>query len=158
MRALIIASFLLACLAAAQPGFAQPKAVTHIWFKSPPEIAEGGKLINEGRVEEGIAVIRKVIHKGLPLDIRAHANTNLCGGYLKLGNYKKAIRMCKRAIKVDAQIWQAFSNRGAARYALGQYAGAAEDFRRAIALDPENAALKENLALAEEGERGIVQH
>lgn len=158
MRGLKVVSLFLVLIGVSQSVLAQPKAVSRIWFNSPPEIREGGKLINEGEVEEGIAMIRSVINKGLPLKFQAHGYTNLCGGYLRLQEYTKAIRYCRRAIKFDSTIWQALSNRGAARFALGRYGEAAEDFRRAIKLDPENTALKENLAMAEEGARNVRQH
>lgn len=159
MREWIVGTFLLALVGAVYPAAASgPRAVTHIWFDSPPEITQGGKLISEGKIEEGMALIRKVMHVGLPMKFQARGYTNLCGGYLKMKEYSKAIRQCRRAIKMDSSIWQALSNRGAARFALGRYSDASEDFRRAIELDPENAALKENLALAEEGERSIRKH
>ena len=160
MRAIIIGIFCLAALGAhgAAAGKSPTAAVTHIWFESPPEIAEGGRLINEGKIEEGMKLIRRVLDHDLPSDARAFAYTNLCGGYLELNKYTKAIRTCRRAIKRNSRIWQALSNRGVARFELGRFDGAVEDFRRAIKLDPENEALKKNLALAEQGQRSIILH
>lgn len=158
MRTIIGGLLLLLLSSGGLPVLAAPAAVTHIWFESPSEITEGGKLINDGQAEKGIALIKRVMDKGLPNDIRAVGYTNLCGGYLHLDRYKKAIQQCRRAIKLNTTIWQAFSNRGVARFALGRYAEAVEDFRRALELDPDNPSLTENLALAEKSQRSIRKH
>lgn len=157
MRILISSFLLLAVLGAGAPVWAQPAAATYIWLGTPSEITDGGKLINEGKAEEGIALIRTVMNKQLPRKALVAGHTNLCGGYLTLKRYRKAIRNCDRAIRMGTQLWQAYSNRGAARFALGRSDPAIADYRRAIELNPENENLRANLALIE-GDKRIRVH
>jgi tetratricopeptide (TPR) repeat protein len=57
------------------------------------------------------------------------------------GKYEKAVAEFTRAIKLDPNYADAYSNRGNAYAAIGQYDLAIADHNKAIELDPEEAFL-----------------
>lgn len=62
------------------------------------------------------------------------ANVARHGESLRLsGNYSQALTYFDRAIELKPDYWWALAHRGAARGALGAFAGAHEDFERALA-------------------------
>ncbi|CAI5470261.1 unnamed protein product, partial [Closterium sp. Yama58-4] len=67
----------------------------------------------------------------------------------QLGNYMEAAADSRRAVAVDPRYSKAYSRLGHACMALGRHHEAIEEgFKKALELDPSNAAHKENLKAA----------
>ncbi len=128
-------------------------AKTTLWFDVPQELAQGGRMINDGRVEEGMDLTRKMLGESLGMNGMAMAYTNLCAGYLHLGQYQEAMRECQRGLKLRPRQWQALNNRGGANHGLGNYAAAISDFMRALMLKPDNEDIAYNLNISRISQR-----
>ena len=77
--------------------------------------------------------------KALELDPQlwtAQNNRAMC--WLNLGRFGEAVDDCNSVLDADAGNVKALLRRGTAKQALGQLAGAAEDFRRVTELQPSN--------------------
>ena len=69
-------------------------------------------------------------------------------GYVMLGNYDGAIVSFTKAIELDSNSVEAYSNRGAAYIDKGSFDAAILDFNKAIKLDPNLAEAYYNRAIA----------
>ncbi len=61
-----------------------------------------------------------------------------------------AIDECNKAIKTFPGDWRAINNRGTAYFLTGQFADYADDYRRALQLNPESDIIKYNIDLIED--------
>lgn len=76
--------------------------------------------------------------------------SNRAAAYSHIGEHQKAITDCNTAIKLDPKYSKAYSRLGLAYFSLGKYREAVEfGYRKALELEPSNAAAKESLAAAE---------
>ncbi len=128
-------------------------AKTTIWFDVPQELAQGGRMINEGKIEAGMDLTRKMLGESLGINGLAMAHTNLCAGYLYLGQYQEAMHECQLGLRLRPRQWQALNNRGGAYHGLGNYAAAISDFMRALMLKPDNEDIASNLNMSRISQR-----
>jgi len=86
----------------------------------------------------------------LPLDARLTlgARLNLASLLLEEGALEEAARLCREATEVAPTIAQAWSQLGLVERRRGAIAVAISAYRRALALDPHQAATRQNLAVA----------
>ena len=77
----------------------------------------------------------------------APAMLNLGFVYLQMKRFADVERLMTEVIRLDSRQPQAFAMLGAARLQNGNYAGAREAFRRALALDPRNPMALEGVQL-----------
>ena len=66
----------------------------------------------------------------------------------RLGDYEGAIADFERAIEINPQYANAYSNRGFAKSRLGDYEGAMADYERAIEINPQMHRARFNLGRA----------
>jgi len=59
------------------------------------------------------------------------AKSNLCAGYLLLGQYQEALSHCDEVIAENDTYWRAYSNRALVHIKLGQLQEAEQDLQRA---------------------------
>jgi tetratricopeptide (TPR) repeat protein len=147
---LLTATFLMAMPSSWASG---ELASTTLWFDVPQELAEGGRMIDKGLVEEGMEITREMMRKSLGINGLAMAHTNLCAGYLHLGEYQEAMRECELGLKLRPRQWQALNNRGGANHGLGNFDAAISDFMRALILQPGNEDIAYNLNMARINQR-----
>ena len=62
-------------------------------------------------------------------------------------DYNEAIKFYDEAIKADENCWQAYNNRGLARYEIYHYQAALLDFEAALKFQPRIQQIKENREL-----------
>ncbi|KAK6939870.1 Tetratricopeptide repeat 1 [Dillenia turbinata] len=75
---------------------------------------------------------------------------NRAAAYTQIHKYAEAISDCHKSIDIDPNYSKAYSRLGIAYYAQGRYRDAInEGFLKALRLDPNNDAVKENLQAAE---------
>ncbi|XP_050364927.1 uncharacterized protein LOC126783493 [Argentina anserina] len=75
---------------------------------------------------------------------------NRAAAYTQIHKYSEAVRDCLRSIEIDPNYSKAYSRLGLAYYAIGNYREAIDKgFKKALQLDPNNEAVKENIRVAE---------
>ncbi|XP_050212988.1 uncharacterized protein LOC126664575 isoform X3 [Mercurialis annua] len=76
---------------------------------------------------------------------------NRAAAFTQVHKYTEAISDCLKSIEIDPHYSKAYSRLGLAYYALGNYRDAIDrGFRKALALDPDNESVKENIRVAEQ--------
>ena len=163
MRLLSFSMVLAACLWAGGPalGASQPDhrpSGDIIWFQPSRVIIEGTHLIENGRVEEGMAMIRQEMEKDLHRNDRESGHNNLCVGHLLLKQFDEALKQCSITIGLKPSMWQGYNNRGNARLALGDVAGAIPDCEKALELNPDSITVQGNLDLAKRRLAELKKH
>jgi tetratricopeptide (TPR) repeat protein len=73
---------------------------------------------------------------------RQAALSNLCAGYVLLGNYESALGYCDQALAENERNWRAYSNRALTYLRMGRHEEAAADVERGQALAPQAKTLK----------------
>ncbi|KAH9756989.1 TPR REGION domain-containing protein [Citrus sinensis] len=77
--------------------------------------------------------------------------SNRAAAYTQIHQYAEAVRDCLKSIDIDPNYSKAYSRLGLAYYAQGNYNDAIEKgFKKALQLDPNNEAVKENIRMAEQ--------
>ncbi|PRQ26537.1 putative acetyltransferase A, auxiliary subunit [Rosa chinensis] len=75
---------------------------------------------------------------------------NRAAAYTQIHKYAEAVRDCLQSIEIDPNYSKAYSRLGLAYYAVGNYREAIDKgFKKALQLDPNNEAIKENIRVAE---------
>ncbi|XP_057974136.1 small glutamine-rich tetratricopeptide repeat-containing protein 2 isoform X2 [Malania oleifera] len=83
---------------------------------------------------------------------------NRAAAYTQIHRYTEAIRDCQKSIEIDPNYSKAYSRLGFAYYAEGNYTDAiSKGFLKALQLDPNNDAVKENIRVAEQKLREELQ-
>lgn len=80
--------------------------------------------------------------------------SNRAAAYTQIHHYAEAVRDCLKSIDIDPNYSKAYSRLGLAYFAQGNYNDAIEKgFKKALQLDPNNEAVKENIRMAEQKSR-----
>merc|ERR1719281_231820 len=75
-----------------------------------------------------------------------HSNCALA--FMKLKDFEAAAAECDRALRLEPRYMKAVHRRGKAKYELGRYEDAVEDFQKAQAMAPNNATINADLMAA----------
>eukprot|EP00960_Hanusia_phi_P071695 767610-Hanusia_phi.AAC.1 len=75
--------------------------------------------------------------------------SNRSAAYAKLGNWDKSLEDAVACIAASPTFVKGWTRKGAALFEKGKYNEAAEAYRKALRLEPENASAKQQLARAE---------
>jgi TolB-like protein/Tfp pilus assembly protein PilF len=105
-------------------------------------LAYGTFLFTNGRAGEAVVPYEQAT---MLAPDNQNAFNNLCGAYIHVGDFDKAATACKRSLAI-APGRGSYSNVGTVEYYRGNYAEAAEMFRKAIELTPGDHRLWGNLA------------
>lgn len=110
---------------------------------SMPYVNRGTALIKMKELERGLDDLNRAVE----LNPRARVGLyNRALALKNMGRYEEALSDLNRAIAIKPDS-EAHNNRGNVRKRLGDNAGAVEDYRKALELEPKNAATWFNLAL-----------
>jgi len=105
-------------------------------------LAYGNFLLAHGRAAEAVSAYQRATE--LTPD-NPSAFSNLGGAYFAMGDFERAAAAFSRSLALEPRR-ASYSNTGTVRYYLGQYAEAAELYRKAIELAPADHRLWGNLA------------
>jgi tetratricopeptide (TPR) repeat protein len=120
---------------------------------SNPQLAEGAKALDAGRVEEGIRLTLDGLQSPNSLDDKAAGYSNLCAGYALLKQWEEALKHCNTALSLDKKNWRTFNNRAAIYSGRGQFDLAMKDIRTGLELAPNSRTLQESLRIIQENRR-----
>jgi len=145
LTAASIGLLLLSGLAAAQSNtrdFGNETVPKTVIGPSNPALYDGAQALMAGDAETGV---RKTL-QGLEVAVgeREHeaALSNLCAGYILLGQYQAALGYCDLLLARNDENWRAYNNRAVIYIKLGQYEKAENDLARGEALRPGAHTLK----------------
>jgi tetratricopeptide (TPR) repeat protein len=97
------------------------------------------------KFELAVRCLREAVRRGGGSVVSVHVN--LAAAELKLNNLPQALDAANDAIKLDDECAEAYANRGAVKAAMGHRDSAIADFERALKLDPNCTAARQNLNL-----------
>jgi tetratricopeptide (TPR) repeat protein len=114
-----------------------------------PATADDFETCSKASGREAIAACTRAIDTGRYSGRRlAGLLTNRCAELPDVQENDKAIEDCSKAIQIDPNIPDAYSNRGHAYFAKGQYDRAIDDLNEAVRLSPDDAEVLNNRGLA----------
>ncbi|KAJ3130947.1 hypothetical protein HK100_007124 [Physocladia obscura] len=108
---------------------------------------QGNKLVAEKKYQQAIAKYTQAIELA-PDNAVYYANR--AAAYSQDDDHANAVEDSKRAIEVDPSYSKAYSRMGHAHFCLGNYEESVEAYETGLKLDPSNAAMKQNLAAAQQ--------
>ena len=139
-----IGLLLLPALVSAQSNrpFESDTATKTVIGPANPDLQDGAKALLAGDAELGV---RKTL-EGLEVAVgeREHeaALSNLCAGYILLGQYQAALGYCDLLLARNDENWRAYNNRAVIYIKTGQYEKAERDLAKGEALRPGAHTLK----------------
>ncbi|MDX1482578.1 MAG: tetratricopeptide repeat protein [Woeseiaceae bacterium] len=139
-----IGLLLLPALVSAQSNrpFESDTATKTVIGPANPDLQEGAQALLAGDAELGV---RKTL-EGLEVAVgeREHeaALSNLCAGYILLGQYQAALGYCDLLLARNDENWRAYNNRAVIYIKTGQYEKAERDLAKGEALRPGAHTLK----------------
>ncbi len=147
MKHVLVAAAMIA--GALSGGAADARSQTTIWLGPNLAITEAARMIDRGKLSEGMQRTRRAMaQKDLHPNDQAAAYNNLCVGHIGLKLYQNAVDFCGRALRLRPGMWQAHNNRGNAYLGMADYDSAIQDYRRAMKLRPDLELIEFNLYLA----------
>jgi len=105
---------------------------------SNPDLNNGANALLAGQAEEGVRLTLLGLKFESSRRERLAAMSNLCAGYIMLGQLDTALSYCDQVLEEDDRYWRAYSNRALAYIELERYEDAEQDVQKAEAL-AENA-------------------
>lgn len=104
-------------------------------------LTEGTEAMVAERWRQGVELLEAGIKVASDPDQRAAAYSNLCAGYIALGDYDRALINCDAALKIDTNNWRTYNNRAGALLGKGRLDEALHDVEAGLALNPEGSVL-----------------
>ena len=133
-------------------------AAGSVCMASPQNETESSKTVlgprNAPLADGAAALMRRDAKRGVELTLhglriaqgrreRHAALSNLCAGYVLLGDYPTALSYCDQAIAESDHNWRSYSNRALTHLRMGHHEEAAADVERGLAMAPNARSLKE---------------
>jgi len=103
---------------------------------------DGANALKAGDVEEGIRLTIIGLQQSASARDRQAGKSNLCAGYLMLGQLDTALAYCNEVLSENDQHWHAYSNRALIYVKLERFAEAEEDLKKGEAISPNARTLK----------------
>ena len=119
-------------------GFASAAAQqnTTILGPSNPNLYHGANELLDGNAEEGVRLTLLGIQAVSSSRDRLTGMSNLCAGFIMLGQLETALTYCDKVLAENDGHWRAYSNRALAYLKLGQLEQAEQDLQSAEAIAP----------------------
>lgn len=136
-----LAIALLAALASAAAAAGEP-AMSATVIGPNSLLTEGTDAMLAERWQRGIELLEEGLKSSSDASERAAALSNLCAGYVALGDYDRALESCDAALKLDAGNWRTYNNRAGALLGKGRLDEALHDVEAGLALDPIGVTLR----------------
>ena len=105
-------------------------------------LADGAQALLAGDAEKGVQLTLRGLAIAQGQRERQAALSNLCAGYLMLGQIDEALAYCDRALADNDRNWRAYSNRALVYIELKRFDEAEADVDRGQELAPNSKYLK----------------
>ena len=132
---------LLAALASAAAAAGEP-AMSVTVIGPSNLLTEGTDAMLAERWQRGIELLEEGLKSSSDTSERAAALSNLCAGYVALGDYDRALESCDEALKLDSGNWRTYNNRAGALMGKGRLDEALHDVEAGLALNPIGVTLQ----------------
>ena len=131
-RVLVVAGLCLICLSATA------RQNTTVLGPRNLDLHAGANALLAGDAEEGVRLtLLGLKREGSGRD-RTTGLSNLCAGYIMLGQIEEGLKYCDQALEQNDQYWRAYSNRALAYVKLDRLEEAEQDLQKAEALAPKS--------------------
>lgn len=117
--------------------------VSHTVIGTDPSLTAGAHALRMGDFEEGLSLTIEGLNSTMTMTLRdrAGALSNLCAGYLGIGQYVKALESCDQALELNDRNWRIYNNRALALLGAGRIVAARDDLEKGLALNPDSSTL-----------------
>ena len=105
-------------------------------------LADGADALTSNDAERGVALTEKGLAIAQGAFEEKAGLSNLCAGYLMLGQLEQALDACNEVIQKHPDFWRAYNNRALVLTQLGRFEEAEADIARGQALRPTSKKLK----------------
>ena len=119
----------------------QQEATTIIGPRNLP-LYDGAQALIAGNDEEGVELTLEGLKIAAGRREEEAALSNLCAGYIKLGNYGEALKYCDILLTRNDKSWRGYNNRAVIYIMTKQYEKADADLLKAEELNPGANTLK----------------
>ena len=116
-------------------------------------LADGSMALLNRQWAKGIDLTEMGLKDVVSNEDRAAGYANLCGAYIALKQFERALENCDRSIAIVQTNWRAWQNRAAANLSLGRVDDSLRDIERGLAINPNAPELQQTLAIARGRER-----
>ena len=106
-------------------------------------LADGADALKKGDIDEGVRLTLLGLETAYGLREKTAALSNLCAGYMMLGEFERSLGYCNQAIEVTDRNWRAYNNRALVYMELDRFEEAEADVIRGQELAPTAHTLKE---------------
>jgi tetratricopeptide (TPR) repeat protein len=127
-RALAVAGLCLICLNAIA------RQNTTVLGPSNADLHAGANALLAGDAEEGVRLTLLGLRYEGNSRNRVTGLSNLCAGYIMLGQPEEGLKYCAEVLEQDDQYWRAYSNRALAYMQLDRLEEAEQDLQKAEAI------------------------
>jgi len=104
---------------------------------------DGANALLAGDAEEGVPLTLKGLQVAHGQREQKIAHSNLCAGFLMLGQAETALEHCNWVLEIDPYNWRAYNNRALVYLQLKRYEESEADIKRGQELNPRSEKLKE---------------
>ncbi len=109
---------------------------------SNPNLKDGAVALKARDLEEGIRLTILGLQQARSARERQSAKSNLCAGYVMLGQLDTALAYCNEVLGENDRHWRAYSNRALIYLKLERYAEAEQDLEKGEAINSSSKTLK----------------
>ena len=127
------------CLTAA---IAQGQESKTILGPTNPDLHHGAQALLAGNAEEGVRLTLLGVQGAANSRERITGLSNLCAGYIMLGDFDTALDYCDRVLGENDEHWRTYSNRAVAYIKVGRFEEAEQDLQKAEAISPNARTIK----------------
>lgn len=99
-------------------------------------LADGADALMNGDFETGVELTRKGLAEAHGRQEKKTGLSNLCAGYLMIGQLQRALDACNEVLELDPNFWRGYNNRALVLMKLGRYEESAADVDRGMELRP----------------------
>jgi tetratricopeptide (TPR) repeat protein len=103
---------------------------------------DGAVALKARDIEEGIRLTIIGLQQARNARERQSAKSNLCAGYLMLGQLDTALAYCNEVLGENDRHWRSYSNRALIYMKLERFAEAEQDLEKGEAINPNAKTLK----------------
>jgi tetratricopeptide (TPR) repeat protein len=125
-----------------RPGLDAPGNPTTVIGPRNIPLYDGAQALLAGENQEGIDLTLQGLQIAVGRREEEAALSNLCAGYIKIGNYDEALRYCNILLARNDKNWRGYNNRAVVYIMKEQWDKADSDLNRGEALNPGARTMK----------------